>query len=143
MPFMCFNTFEDGYIGLFMFRIQRFSIVIRIFEEKDENEGDLHLSDEPDMDEGEDDIDKGILEGLVEDSHGMGIEGEGELLIEDIFIDKREEKVFDIGREFFSHAAQLAAFGAEVAVPATPQNIITAISWCLANQNFMQNEEGV
>lgn len=37
----------------------------------------------------------------------------------------------------------IACFGASEKVPATSENIVKAIQWCMANQNFMKSSEGV
>lgn len=37
----------------------------------------------------------------------------------------------------------IACFGASEKISATPENIVKAIQWCMANQNFMKSPEGV
>lgn len=39
--------------------------------------------------------------------------------------------------------AQIACFGGDKRVPATPENIVQAIRWYQANPNFMKSGEGI
>lgn len=56
-----------------------------------------------------------------------------------------EEKILDLIKrsdvEVF--LPMVVCFGQKEDVPATPENIAKAFQWCLSNQNFMKDQEGI
>lgn len=75
-------------------------------------------------------------------------EGEGELVIEDSHFTPpagetaKQAFVKDL-HGLHANMSQMACFGVNDAVPATPDNLVKAIQWCQANQHFMEDERGI
>jgi len=83
----------------------------------------------------------------IHESDRYSYEDDGELLIrDDEAVPKSMRGELAMIKEALgidAKTAQLACFGVESPVPATPDNLAQAILWCRANPRFMQDEQGI